>query len=74
MPLQINDLVVPAKSEHLLKIANRPNPPKLSLRIKNGNTKYHNKVLDIDALGLKGPENMRNANDGVVYFGTLKHS
>jgi hypothetical protein len=30
--------------------------------------------LEIDALGLKGPDNARNCNDGVVYFGTLKHS
>lgn len=74
IPLQITDLAVPQKYEHLWKIANREKPPKLLLRIKNGNSNHHNKVLEIDALGLKGPENARNGNDGVVYFGTLKHS
>ena len=74
LPLQISELAVPAKYEHLWKIANRENPPKLYLRIKNGNSNHHNKVLEIDALGLKGSDNARNGNDGIVYFGTLKHS
>lgn len=34
----------------------------------------HNKILSINPLGLEGTDNLRQANDGFVYFGTLKHS
>lgn len=31
-------------------------------------------MLSINPLGLDGKDNLRQANDGYVYFGTLKHS
>lgn len=50
----------------------QPDAPRLTLRIKNGNTAHYNKVLEIGPLGLVG--GLRSAEDGNVYFGTLKHS
>ena len=54
------------------QIAAQPNAPKLSLRIKNGNSQHYNKMLEITPLGLVGAH--RGAEDGNVYMGTLKHS
>ena len=42
------------------------------LRIKNGNISHYNKMLEVTPLGLVGSS--RGAEDGFVYFGTLKHS
>lgn len=72
--LRASELAVNSKYEHLWRIASQTNPPMLSLRIKNGNSQSHNKMLQIDALGLQGDDNLRNTRDGHVYFGTLKHS
>lgn len=46
--------------------------PKLCLRIKNGNTEHYNRQLEITPMGLIG--SLRGAEDGFVFFGTLKHS
>jgi hypothetical protein len=72
--MRSSELAINPKYEHLWHIANQANPPLLSLRIKNGNSASHNKVLHIDALGLQGDDNLRKTRDGHVYFGTLKHS
>ena len=46
--------------------------PRLNLRIKNGNSAFYDKVLEITPLGLEG--GLRQALDGYVFLGTLKHS
>lgn len=70
----ISELFVSQKQQELWQLANRTDAPKLCLRIKNGNQSLHNKILSINPLGLEGIDNLRQANDGFVYFGTLKHS
>ena len=56
-PLFTSQTRVNTKIENLWQVANRENAPKMFLRIKNGNQLFHNKVLEINSLGLQGPEN-----------------
>ena len=58
--------------ERLKEIASAPKMPRLNLRIKNGNSAFYDKVLEITPLGLEG--GLRQALDGYVFLGTLKHS
>lgn len=58
--------------EKLKEIASMPKMPRLNLRIKNGNSAFYDKVLEITPLGLEG--GLRQALDGYVFLGTLKHS
>jgi hypothetical protein len=60
--------------DQLHQIAFSKDAPRLNLRIKNGNQSFQNRILEINALGLQGEDNIRRAYDGTVYFGTLKHS
>ena len=61
-------------TDQLLQVAQSQDAPRLNLRIKNGNQSFQNRILEINALGLQGEDNIRQAFDGYVYFGTLKHS
>ena len=65
-----NDLT--RRIERLKEIASTCKMPRLNLRIKNGNSAYYDKILEITPLGLEG--GLRQALDGYVFLGTLKHS
>ena len=56
----------------LRQIAASPSAPKLSLRIKNGNSSHYNTHLELTPIGLVG--GLRGADDGFTFLGTLKHS
>lgn len=58
--------------QRLRQVEHISEAPRLSLRIKNGNSSHYNKLLEVTPTGLVG--SLRNADDGNVYFGTLKHS
>ena len=64
--------ILTKRIERLKEIASMSKMPRLNLRIKNGNSAFYDKVLEITPLGLEG--GLRQALDGYVFLGTLKHS
>lgn len=69
---EMTGLDLTSRIERLKELASLPKMPRLNLRIKNGNSAFYDKILEITPLGLEG--GLRQALDGYVFLGTLKHS
>ena len=69
---EMNGARLQQRIEKLKEIASAPKMPRINLKIKNGNSAFYDKVLEVTPLGLEG--GLRQAADGYVFLGTLKHS